>query len=170
MSIRMIILFVSIWLSLFEMSVSIHREQPKSAWQLFLGLAVTGGCWEMFRGNEYCKMLNRKQKHSRSQHKHNAQTHTMYTDIRGLPSGVLSGDVQFPLGDVNSFGSWLSTSGYYSSQRREGDRCMEEAVLEPRPFGGGHQRLDNRQCSKPLNSQNQRSKGCFHRLSSMYHE
>lgn len=62
----------------------------------------------------------------------------------GRASGVLSGDVQFPLRDVNSLGSSVSTtSGYYRSERREGNRGVEEAVLEPGPFGGGHQRLNN---------------------------
>lgn len=72
----------------------------------------------------------------------------------GVPSrlsGVLSADVQLPLRDVNSFGGRVSTGGYHGSKWREGDRRVEEAVLgEPRPFGGGHQRLeqeDSRQCS-----------------------
>lgn len=54
------------------------EPHPTFAWQLFLELAVIRRCCEMFRGNEYCKMLNRKQKHSK--HRHNAHTHIMYTD------------------------------------------------------------------------------------------
>lgn len=70
----------------------------------------------------------------------------MTTDIRGFHSGVLSRDVQLSLRDVNGFGGLVPAGGYHGSQRREGDWCVEEAVLgEPGPFGGGHQRLDSRQ-------------------------
>lgn len=109
---------------------------------------LRGSC-EMFRGNEYLKMLNRQKTNQktpspatqiRHPYTHNAQRR------QGL-SGVLSSDVQFSLRDVNSFCSWMSTGGYHSSQRRQRDRRVEEAVREPRPFRGGHQRLNNRQCS-----------------------
>lgn len=66
----------------------------------------------------------------------------------GFPLGVLRGDVQLPLWDVKSFVGEVSTGWYHSSQRGEGHRCVEEAVLgEPRPFWGVHQWLNKRQHS-----------------------
>lgn len=60
-------------------------------------------------------------------------------------SGVLRGHVQLSLGDVNSFGCHVWAGGHHSSQRREGHGRVEEAGLGgPRPFRGGHQRLEKR--------------------------
>lgn len=103
---------------------------------------------ERFRGNEDCKMINRQKIKRHPQHKHpSTHTHTH----TGIPSGVLSGNVQLPLRDVNSFGGQVSTGGYHGSQRGELYRRVEEAVLgEPAAFGGGHQRLDKRQRSVSL--------------------
>jgi len=71
----------------------------------------------------------------------------------GFPSGVLSGDVQLPLRDVNSFGGQVPAGGYHSSKGGAGDRRVEEALLrEPRAFGGGHQRLEDRQAPVSLQS------------------
>lgn len=101
----------------------------------------------MSRGNEYCEMQKKnKNQPTHPTHKCNTHTHIMTTDIRGFPSRVLCGDVQLSLRDVNGFGGLVPTGGYHGSQRREGNWCVEEAVRgEPGPFGGGHQRLDNRQ-------------------------
>lgn len=113
------------WRTLFESNFHLSAGA-----QLGLhGRYIENGCGEMSRGKEHCK---------------NTPTpHILYTDITSRLSGVLSADVQLSLRDVNSFGGWVSTGGYQRSQRGEGHRRVEEAVLgEPHPVGGGHLRLD----------------------------
>lgn len=59
------------------------------------------------------------------------------------PLGFLSADIQLPLRDVNSFTGCVSAGVDHSSQGREGDGGVEEAVSgEGCPFRCGHHRLD----------------------------
>lgn len=124
--------FISRELVTQETSVSPEHPPPTSAWQ-----AALLESWTL-----------RSNKKNKKPHKH---THAPHPPPQWVPSGLVSGHLQLPLGDEDAPGGRGSSSstaaGHQGGQRGDGHRRVEEAVLGEAAACGRGQRLRDTQNS-----------------------